>query len=428
VAHHADDDSFPKGFAKLSFRDFTLQAGFVSREKGIPTASYGTVFDTDRTRSIDEHAYVNLGFEHHLSDELQLSGRVSYDRFYYQGDYLYDVPPLILNRDEVVGEWFGTEFKLDKRLRERHKITLGAEFRENFRQDLENFDTDPRIPFLDEQENSRNWAVFAQDEFSILSNLLFNAGVRYDYYDSFGGTVNPRLALIYNLDKTTIKALYGQAFRAPNAYEEFYLGTGFKASNDLEPETIRTYELVLERHVKDRVRASVAGYFYRIDNLISLITDPSDGFLVFENAEDIEAKGLELELELEGEWPLGIDGRLSYAIQQTENLETHKRLTNSPQHLVKLNLVVPIIERKLSASLDMQYTSRRKTLAGDSTGGFSTTNVTLFSQNMIRGLEVSGGIFNLFDKEYGDPGSGEHRQNTIEQDGRTFWLKIKYGF
>jgi outer membrane receptor protein involved in Fe transport len=35
---------------------------------------------------------------------------------------------------------------------------------------------------------------------------------------------------------------------------------------------------------------------------------------------------------------------------------------------------------------------------------------------------------NLFDYRYGDPGSGEHLQNIIEQDGRTFWLKLKYRF
>jgi outer membrane receptor for ferrienterochelin and colicin len=56
------------------------------------------------------------------------------------------------------------------------------------------------------------------------------------------------------------------------------------------------------------------------------------------------------------------------------------------------------------------------------------TNLTLFSQKLLPGVELSGSIHNLFDQRYGDPGSGEHRQDIIEQDGRTFWLKAKYSF
>lgn len=427
-AEDADDDSFPTGFAKLSFRDFTLQGGFVSREKGIPTASYGTAFNTDESRSLDEHGYVNLRFRRHLSDQLGVAARVYYDHFYYRGDYFYDTPAPVLNRDKSVGQGWGTEVKVDRRFFEAHKVTTGAEFRDDFRQDLENADTAPTINYLDAEEDSHSWALFLQDEWSIFDTLLLNAGMRYDHYDSFGGTLNPRLALIYNTEATTIKLLYGQAFRAPNAYERFYAGTGFKASRSLEPETIRTYELVLERYLGDWLRASTAAYYYKSNNLISQVTDPLDGLLVFQNADDIAARGLEVEFDLEGQWPLGLDGRMSYAIQQTEDLETDRRLTNSPQHLAKLSLGLPILWRKAHLGVDVQYVSSRSTLAGQSAGGYTTTNLSLWSGQLARGLEVSAALYNLFDREYGDPGSGEHRQDKIEQDGRTFWLKVKYGF
>ncbi len=428
TADHADDDSFPTGFAKLSFRDFTLQAGFVSREKGIPTASYGTALNTDKTRSTDEHAYTNLSFDHHFTDGLGVTGTLYYDHFYYRGDYFYDDPVVVLNRDKSVGDGWGTEIKLDRTFLETHKVTAGAEYHDSYRQDLANADTSPTITYLDATENSANWAIFLQDEYSIVDNLLLNAGVRYDHYDSFGGTINPRLGLIYNLDATTFKALYGQAFRAPNAYEQFYIGTGFKASSDLQPETIRTYELLVEHHWADLLRASASGYYYKCRNLISQVTDPADGFLVFENAEEIGARGLELELDLEGKWPLGLDGSLGYAIQSTENLATHQRLTNSPQHLAKLNLGVPILWDKVFASVDVLYMSERRVPAGGTTGGFSTTNFTLYSGELVEGIELTASIYNVFDKQYNDPASGEHRQRAIAQDRRTYWLKIKYGF
>ena len=63
-------------------------------------------------------------------------------------------------------------------------------------------------------------ALYAQDELRIASRLTLNAGVRYDHYSTFGGTTNPRLALIYRpAGKTTLKLLYGDAFSAPDVYE-----------------------------------------------------------------------------------------------------------------------------------------------------------------------------------------------------------------
>ncbi len=430
---NADDDRYPSMFAKVSLRDVTLQGGFVSREKGIPTASYGTFFPTTRTRSTDEHGYVSLKYEHQFSNQLNVFGRVYYDHFRYQGDYLYDysataVPDLVPNRDTSIGDWWGAELKADKRLFGSHNVTAGLEFKDNFRQNLKNADVEPEFVYLDEKRSSQNWAIFFQDEFSIIDNLILNAGVRYDHYDSFGGTWNPRVALIYNFAKTTIKALYGQAFRAPSAYERFYAGTGFKSNPNLDAEGIKTYELVFEHSLSPHIRATATGYFYRINNLVSLETDPSDGQLVFQNAGKTEAKGLELQLEMDDTGPIGVAGRIGYALQSVDDQRTEERLTNSPKHLVNLNVIVPLVRDKLFAGLEVRYTSERNTLAGNTTDDYFITNLTLFSENILKGLEVSASVRNLFDAEFADPGSGEHVQDKIPQDGRSFWLKVKYGF
>lgn len=65
---------------------------------------------------------------------------------------------------------------------------------------------------------------------------------------------------------------------------------------------------------------------------------------------------------------------------------------------------------------------------GSSAGDYFITNVTLYSRNIFKTLEVSGGVFNLFDMEYEDPGGEEHAQDVIEQDGRVFRIKITYAF
>jgi len=39
---------------------------------------------------------------------------------------------------------------------------------------------------------------------------------------------------------------------------------------------------------------------------------------------------------------------------------------------------------------------------------------------------VSASVYNLFDTEYAFPGSEEHLQDSIEQDGISFRLKLVY--
>ena len=106
------------------------------------------------------------------------------------------------------------------------------------------------------------------------------------------GTASPRVALIYTWRKNTVKLLYGQAFRAPNAYEQIYAATGFKANLALDPEKITSYELVLERPLGKNLRTSLAGYYYTIDELISQGVDPADDLIVFTNTESMPPKGL----------------------------------------------------------------------------------------------------------------------------------------
>ena len=410
----------------MTLSPLTFEGGYVRRKKGIPTAPFETVFNTTRTRTIDEHGYLDLKYEREFAPQVGLLARLYYDRFYYRGNYLYDVPPLVLNKDTTFGELWGTELKLTKRFWEKHKFTLGAEFRDNLHQDQANPGVTPFDMPLDDERRSRNWAFYFQGEFAILDNFIVNAGARYDHYDSFGGTTNPRLALIYNLKKTSLKLLYGEAFRAPNAYELYYDSGPYQGNPGLQPERIKTYELVLERYIGDHLRASVAGYYYILDDLINQQTDLVDELIVYKNAKPIEAKGLELELE--GKWMSGLEGRVSYAIQKAEEQETGTRLTNSPAHIVKGSLIVPLLRETVFASVETGYLSARRTLDRKKTSDVFVANFTLFSQNLLEGLEASGSIYNLFDEGYGDPGAEEHSQDVIAQDGRTFWLKFKYQF
>jgi outer membrane receptor for ferrienterochelin and colicins len=426
IAENCDSDQFYSLFSNVSFKDFNLQGAYVSREKTIPTGSYGTDFNDPHNRTIDAQGYLDLKYEHRFDDQLDVMARLYYDDYYYRGDYIYSS---VLNKDLAWGKRWGGELKFFKMLLRNHKVTLGGKFNDNFRQDQRNYDVEPYLLLLDEENDSENWGVYIQDEFSILKNLILNAGFRHDQYSTFGGTNNPRMALIYNpFEKTIIKLLYGTAFRPPNVYELYYDDGRYttKSNPDLEPERIRTYEIVYEQYFGKHFFGTTSLFTYEIKDLISQVLDPSDHLLVFHNIEEVEAKGIEFELG--GEWPNGMEGRVSYSFTKTKDLETGGVLTNSPKHLAKFNLIFPLMKDKIFLGMEEQFTGNRKTLAGKKADAFLITNLTLFSQNLISGLEISASVYKLFNRKYSDPGSGEHLQDLLKQDGQAFRFKLTYRF
>jgi iron complex outermembrane receptor protein len=60
--------------------------------------------------------------------------------------------------------------------------------------------------------------------------------------------------------------------------------------------------------------------------------------------------------------------------------------------------------------------------------GYWTANWTLFSRALVKGMDVSATVYNLFDTRYAFPSAGEFLQEKIEQDGRTLRVKLTYRF
>ena len=70
IASHTDDDQVGSALATLSFRSLTLRSIYGTREKGIPTGSYGTVFSNPGNRTRDTHGYLDVQYEHTFADSL----------------------------------------------------------------------------------------------------------------------------------------------------------------------------------------------------------------------------------------------------------------------------------------------------------------------------------------------------------------------
>lgn len=426
VIKNADDERTATFNSSLSYKDFTLSGAFNVREKNVPTAAYDSVFGDGRMETLDVRGYVDLKFERAFTEDSRLMARTFYDAYHYYGQYPYDVVTnILLYKDASYGGWVGTEAQFTHKVLDRHTLILGADYRENLRQDQFAYydDVEPRPYAVREKNSSRNVGVYLQGEAVVRSNLLANVGVRYDYYSTFGGSVNPRVGVIYNpWQDTTLKLLYGRAFRAPNELEMHY----YPLTGSLDPETIDTYEFIVEQKLPAHHKAYASAYYYDVRDLISQQQDTASGDVFFANVEHVRAFGIELEAE--GRYPCGVLARASYALQRTEDASTGDELSNSPRHLAKLNLSVPVYEDKVFASLEVQYHGEVLTLSRQREGDFVLVNLTLFSQKLAKNLEASASIYNLFDTKYAYPGTEDHRQDVIPQDGRSFRIKLTWRF
>ena len=421
-----DGERAHRVFASFSKGGFSAEALHSSRTKHIPTASYGTVFGDTRAMTRDAYSIASIAYDRPIGTRFDWRSRLSHTAYDYDGDYPYETAPgdVSLYSDYARGRWWTAESTGVLRAG-RHTLMLGAELTRDTRQDQGGaYAGLPETAFELENDGVR-YGAFVQDDIALGSLLRLSVGGRYDHHKDFGGEANPRLALIVTPDpRTTLKLLYGSAYRAPNEYERTYYTAQRSAEFALTPESIRTAEAAVERSLGAHLQLRASIFASEIRDLIALETNPA-GDLLFRNSERASSKGGELALN--ARFPSGLAGGLSYSYQRTRD-EAGLPLSNSPSDMLKASLAVPLRTEDVWASFDAQYVSSRLTPSGGDTAGFVLVNATLFATRLGGGLEASASVYNLFDARYSDPGSEEHLQDAIRQDGRSFAVRLGWRF
>jgi outer membrane receptor for ferrienterochelin and colicins len=433
IAHHMDADYFQSFYGSVSYWDLTLEGGYINRDKINPTAVEGSSFNNSQLQSIDQRSYVTLKYTHQFAGGWDAMG----DLYYDQSDKELDQPlpasqtppggpETSFGQTRETGQWAGTELQVNKKIFDKDTLTFGGEYRNDFEQNLSLY-SDGSLAAAPLQTNRQNYAIFGQADVAIMDNLRLNAGVRYDEYGNYSPDWSPRAALIYNpWQQSTFKFIYGTAFRDPNILE---LTLAFNP--DVKPERISSYEFIYEQGINRLLRSSVMAYYNRMDDLIGLGPSGADA--------NINAETFGLEPSLEAKWN-SFSARLSYSLQRSQNRDTGVGLPDSPENMIKLNLSAPLYQNKLFAGLEVQYTSQTKTeiysftpapavIPGPYSPGFTVVNLTLFSHDLfIKNLELSAGVYNLFNLKYYVPSSNFHLEPYIQQDGINFRIKATYRF
>jgi iron complex outermembrane receptor protein len=361
--------------------------------------------------------------------------RTTYTWYEYEGFYPYaseegDSLDSVLNRDFTRGETWANEIQLTAQLSDWNQLVTGFEYRDNFNLDQQNYNEFPYELFSDDRRSQEIWALYVQDEIRLAPWARLTLGVRHDDYSLVGGTTNPRAGLVLLPQQNfAVKLLYGSAFRAPNAYELFYddIADINKPNPNLEPEEIDTWEIVSEYYFSKNSRLVTSAFWYEIDDLIGSGVDPTDGQIVFTNGAGATATGGVIEFSARF-----IDGwfmRTSYGFVETEDSSTGMRLSNSPRHVGKAFLSIPLAD-KLYLSPGARFVSRRVLSedASRSAGSCLTVDATLLQEDLLPGLSLAGSVYNLFDRTCRDPVGTEISQGAVSQDGRVLRAELRWKF
>ena len=210
---------------------------------------------------------------------------------------------------------------------------------------------DIEVSMYSQDADRTNYSALYQNEWDITDDFSTVVGLRFDDYDDFGSTTNPRMSAKYVLGNTDFRVGYGEAFKAPsftNMYSYFIRARGpaeyhISGNPDLKPEESETYEAAVG-HQGDWYRLDLVYHYSKLDNLINSYTDrvvgfppgPSITYVTYENIDEAEISGTELTFTL---WPLeGLTVKGSVEYLDTEDEATGERLTDSAEISGKLQI------------------------------------------------------------------------------------------
>ena len=275
----------------------------------------------------------------------------------------------------------------------KHLLTWGG----SFRYDSANTQEHQLYNWRDENSQTRlsfhsggkdmNFALFAQDEIPILSNLTAYIGFREDWWWVFNGYSNivgtpgypqdynsrtassfsPKGALVYNLfEGTVLRASAGKAFVAPTLYNLFrtwnYFGVTYHGNPNLRPETSWSWDIGAEQRLWKGALVKATYFENYIDDLIYRRTiDATNQQYI--NVGKAKIKGIEFAAEQKFDFGLRLFANYTYdfdakVVKNIINPASEgKQLTLTPKEM--FNIGGEWVIGPFSARLVGKYVSKR---------------------------------------------------------------------
>lgn len=282
-------------------------------------------------------------------------------------------------------------------------------------------------PFMLPQARKVSY-LYAQDQWQLARDWALTAGVRHDRYSDFGGTTNPRLALVWDASlDLTAKLLYGRAFRAPSFSEQYSINNPVAVGNpDLRPETINTLEAAFAWQLRSDTELNLSLFRYDMKDIIRTVpnTPPVLGASYF-NTGAQKGSGMELELVWDATRTLRVSG--NYAYQRSIDQATMQDAGFAPRHHVYMRADWRFAGGWL-VSPQVNWVADRKRTAGDTrppVPDYTTFDLALRSNRGKDKWDFSAAIRNLFNADVREP-SPAQIPNDLPMAPRALYVQAIY--
>jgi len=277
--------------------------------------------------------------------------------------------------------------------------------------------------------NRRVNYAYAQDEWAFTQDWYLTAGVRRDQYSDFGGTTNPRIALVwetaYNL---TSKVLYGRAFRPPSFTELYSINNPVTQGNpNLRPETNQSTELAFAWQATSTLQANLNLFRYQMNDILRFVQDTSTGIFTAQNAGRQHGQGMEVELV----WDAAANLRLSgnYALQHSIDETTNQDAGNAPRHHAYARADWRFMPR-WTLDTQLNYVADRKREPLDPRppiADYHTVDLTLRSKNQSSDWDVAFKVLNMFNADAREPSPAPGLiPNDLPLAGRAWRVELSH--
>ncbi|MGC2458221.1 MAG: TonB-dependent receptor [Gallionellaceae bacterium] len=250
--------------------------------------------------------------------------------------------------------------------------------------------------FLNPHDRRVSYA-YAQDEWTFTKDWYLTAGVRHDQYSDFGGTTNPRLALVwetaYNL---TSKLLYGRAFRPPSFSELYIINNPVGLGNpNLKPETNQSTELAFAWQATGNLQANLNLFHYHMRDILRFVENPDTTYTA-QNAGGQYGDGMEVELVWDPSVNLRLSGNYAHehSVDETSGLDAG----DAPENHIYARADWRFLPR-WTLDTQLNYVADRKREPYDTRPpipDYHTVDITLRNQNRSNDWNVSFTVLNLF--------------------------------
>lgn len=216
-------------------------------------------------------------------------------------------------------------------------------------------------------------------------NILTYLGSRYDIYTISKNAFSPRLAFIYHTPfNSSIKLLYGEAFRAP-VHNELYgdspVGVGV---NTLKPEKIKTAEASYSQNIK--IGTIDISYFNTsINDIIEFVPfEDTDKITLANNDTTFNSHGIELQSKLKV-FPFLYTYITSTIILNTDSKKTFKEYGS---------LVISYQSKKLTTSASALYRQKRNLITQQNSYFLLNAHISYKFSNTINIYAKASNILN----------------------------------